>query len=53
MFSFFIFSITTVSASDMNNTAINGDDTTQMELSTSNEMDVDNLKSNEENTTLV
>ena len=46
----FIFSITAVSASDMNDTAIDSDDTSQMELSTINE--ADNLKTREENTTL-
>lgn len=52
MFAIFIFSFTTVSASDMNDTAIDSDDTSQMGLSASNEMDADNLKTSEENTTL-
>ena len=52
MFAIFIFSFTTVSASDMNDTAIDSDDTSQMELSASNEMDADNLKLSEENTTI-
>ena len=47
----FIFSITAVSASDMNDTAINSDDTSQMGLTASN--NVDNLKLSEENTTPV
>ena len=46
----FIFSITAVSASDINDTAINSDDTSQIELTTSNE--ADNLMTSEENTTL-
>ena len=50
MFTIFIFSITVVSASDMNDTAINSDDTSQMELSASSNLD--NLKSSEENITL-
>ncbi len=50
MVAIFIFSITAVSASDMNDTAINSDDTSQMELSTINE--ADNLMTSEENITL-
>ena len=52
MVAIFIFSITAVSANGMNDTAINSDDTSQIELTTSNEMDVDNLKLSEKNATI-
>ena len=47
-----IFAIGTVSASDVNETAIANEDTNQMELSTSNEITEDNLQTNEENNIL-
>ncbi len=50
IFAIFIFSFTAVSASDMNDTAIDSDDISQTELSASSNLD--NLKSSEENITL-
>ena len=48
----FLFAIATASASDVNDTIVAGEDTGQIELSASNEMAADNLKTNEENITL-
>ena len=44
-----IFAIGAVSASDVNDTAIANEDTSQIELSTSNEITEDNLQTSEEN----
>ena len=49
----FLFSITSVCASDVNDTVMAGEDTSQMILSAGNEIDVDNLKTGEENNILV
>ena len=48
----FLFSIASVCASDANDAAILCEDANQIELSSSNEIDEDNLKTSEENTTL-
>ena len=48
----FLFSITSVCASDVNDTVMAGEDTSQMILSAGNEIDVDNLKTGEENNIL-
>ena len=48
----FLFAIATASASDVNDTIVADEDTGQIELSASNEMAADNLKTNEENITL-
>ena len=44
-----LFTVSSVCASDVNDIAIASEDTTQMELSQDNEITVDNLKTNEEN----
>ena len=50
MIAIFLFSIAAVSASDVDDMEIASEDANQIELSASNEMDVDNLKTSEENT---
>ena len=52
MLAVFLFAIAAASASDVNDTIVAGEDTGQIELSASNEMAADNLKTNEENITL-
>jgi len=53
MIAIFIFSIASVSASDVNDTVIAFEDTSQNELSDCNEIVTDNLKASEENNILV
>ena len=48
----FIFGAASVCASDVNDTVISGEDTNQMVLSADNEMDADNFKACEENSTV-
>ena len=48
----FIFGVASVCASDVNDTVIASEDTSQMGLSVGSEMDMDNLKTSEGNTTL-
>ena len=50
MIAIFLFSIAAVSASDVDDMEIASEDANQIELSASNEMNVDNLKTSEENT---
>ena len=50
MIAIFLFSIAAVSASDADDMEITSEDANQIELSASNEMNVDNLKTSEENT---
>ena len=53
MLAIFIFSIAAVSASDVNDTVIASEDIGQMELSAGNELAMDYLQVNEDNTTLI
>ncbi|WP_296880795.1 right-handed parallel beta-helix repeat-containing protein [uncultured Methanobrevibacter sp.] len=48
----FIFGVASVSASDVNDTIVAGEDTGQMELSAGDEMTVDNLQTSEESNIL-
>ena len=50
MIAIFLFSIAAVSASDVDDMEIASEDANQIELSANNEMNVDNLKTSEENT---